>query len=128
MKIAVASNDGVSMSQHIGQSTGFIIFEVEGKEIKGSDWRVAKKSPHAAGICQHGGGQSHGNILEIINDCKLVLCGGMGAGAAQGVIQQGLQPVIIPGTGVAQEVLSRYLNGEVTPASSATCNCSHHHH
>jgi len=126
MKIAVASPDGVSISQHFGQSAGFIVFDVEGKEIKSSDWRVAGQSPHAAGICQQSGGQSHGSILEIINDCKIMLCGGMGAGAAQAVMQQGLQPLIIPGPGVAQEVLSRYLNGEVTASSSATCQCQHH--
>lgn len=135
MKIAVASMDGTSVSQHFGQSAGFIVFDVEGATIKGSEWRSAKQTPHSSGICGHGGehGQghqehgphSHAGALSLIGDCKLVVCGGMGAGAAQALLQQGLQPVILPVPGPAQDVLTRFLNGELIPASSATCQCHH---
>ncbi|PSH03771.1 MAG: hypothetical protein CXZ00_10495 [Acidobacteria bacterium] len=113
MKIAVASGDGVSMSQHIGQSTGFIIFEVEGKEIKSSEWRAARQD----WLCPCPPLSPAG----IISDCKIVLCGGMGSGAAQSVIEQGLEPVTIRTCGDAREILSGYLNGKLEATPSVKC-------
>lgn len=129
MKIAVASVDGTSVSQHFGQSAGFIVFDVEGTTIKSTEWRGANQTPHSSGICQHGEGQqnghSHGGALSLIGDCKHVVCGGIGAGAAQALLQNGIQLVVLPVPGAAQEVLTRYLNGELIPASSPTCECHH---
>jgi len=34
MKIAIASDDGKTISSHFGRTKGFVIFEVEDKEIK----------------------------------------------------------------------------------------------
>lgn len=127
MKIAVASVDGTSISQHFGQSTGFIVFEAEGETIKSSEWRTAQATPHAAGICQHGSGHehNHGGGLAMIADCGIVVCGGMGAGAANALKANGLQPVILPVAGPAAEVIARYLKGEIAGTETATCECHH---
>ncbi len=88
IRIAVATVDGVNLSQHFGQSKGFLIFMVEGKKIIGSEMRFSTDTPHDGGICNHGDQPPspkpapHG-ILELLHDCGIVLCGGMGAGAAQ---------------------------------------------
>lgn len=135
MKIAVATADGVSISQHFGQSTGFIVFEVEGKGVKHRESRTNEQTPHAQGICQHGhdqpqgqhgqGAHNHAGILTMIGDCEVVLCGGMGGGAAQALRQAGIRPVILPMAGSADDVVSQYLNGTVREVESGFCQCQH---
>jgi predicted Fe-Mo cluster-binding NifX family protein len=116
------------MSQRFGQSAGFIVFEVEGTEVKSREVRANGHTPHAQGLCGGDGhGQfhahSHNGIVGLLHDCSVVLYGGMGAGAAQALLRQGLQPVILPVSGAAQELLSRYLKGEVSGSSEASCQC-----
>lgn len=128
MKLAVATIDGVSLSQHFGRSTGFVVFEVEGKSIKSRELRTNDRTPHAQGLCtgehEHGT-HSHAGIVDLLADCSVVLCGGMGAGAATALTQQGIQPAIVPVMCTAEEAVSHYLNGETSPASSGFCSCGH---
>ena len=134
MKIAVATVDGKSMSQHFGQSAGFIVFEVEGTAIKHRELRTNQQTPHDEGICDHHGSHGHGQgngahnhngIARLIGDCQVVLCGGMGAGAANALIQQGIKPAVLAITGPAEEAVSQYLNGPTTAAPSTFCQCHH---
>ena len=136
MKIAVATADGVSVSQHFGQSAGFIVFEVEGKSVTHRESRTNEQTPHAQGICQHGhdhqpqgqheqSAHNHTGILAMIGDCEIVLCGGMGGGAAQALRQAGIRPVILPTAGLADDVVSQYLNGTVSEVESGFCQCKH---
>jgi predicted Fe-Mo cluster-binding NifX family protein len=130
MKIAVATIDGVSLSQHFGRSAGFVVFELEGTTIKNRELRTNDRTPHAQGLCNHDGqhqhqGHSHAGILELLEDCEIVLCGGMGAGAAQALIQHGIQPIMLPAPCSADEAVSQYSNGKLRPAQSGFCACKH---
>ncbi len=130
MKIAVATTDGISLSQHFGQSKGFVVFEVEGTKIVSSEVRNNQDTPHNEGICNHGdqqhqGAHGHQGILSLLQDCSVVLCGGMGAGAAQSLVANGLKPVIIPGVRSAHEAATAYVLGDATVAPAGFCNCQH---
>jgi predicted Fe-Mo cluster-binding NifX family protein len=129
-RIAVATIDGVSLSQHFGQSKGFVVFEVDGTKIISSEVRTNQDTPHKEGICNHGdhqtpGASGHPGILGLLKDCTVVLCGGMGAGAAQSLLANGLKPVIVPGTCSAQEAAAAYVRGDAPAASAGFCNCQH---
>jgi len=104
MKIAVASIDGVTLAQHLGKAKGFIICEVEGKEIKSSEWREAEQE----GYCPCSPLYPKG----VCSDCEILLSGGMSPRAAQSMIDQGLKPVTVVVEGDAKDILSRYLKGE----------------
>jgi len=130
VKIAVATMDGVSVSQHFGQSRGFVVFEVEGTSIKSRELRTNSQTPHGQGICNHDGGHragsdSHGTVLDLLGDCQFVLCGGMGAGAAQVLRSYSLEPLILPGPYSAEEAVESYVNGSATPSQSGLCSCHH---
>ena len=87
MKIAVATTDGTDFSQHFGRSTGFVVFGVDGEAVNSRELRTNDRTPHAQGFCDHSGGKhespSHTGIAGLLQDCQVVLCGGMGAGAAE---------------------------------------------
>jgi predicted Fe-Mo cluster-binding NifX family protein len=136
MKIAVATTDGVSISQHFGQSAGFIVFEVDGTNVKQRELRTNNQTLHDQGICQHHGPEqeqalhghgahSHAGITGMLGDCKVVLCGGMGAGAAQALRQQGIQPLLLSVTCTADEAVSQYLKGALITTPTEFCKCQH---
>ncbi len=133
MKVAVATIDGVTMSQHFGRSAGFVVFDLDGKNVKSKEVRTNDRTPHAQGLChgkhEHGaaehGSHSHVGVVELLGDCDVVLCGGMGAGAAQALSLQGIQPVIVTAVNTTDEALTEYLNGKGLSAASGFCNCKH---
>ena len=134
MKVAVATIDGISISQHFGRSTGFVVFDIEEATIKSRELRTNDRTPHAQGLCtgdhengaahQHAG-HGHTGVIDLLGDCKIVICGGMGGGAAMALSQQGIQPVLVPVVCSAEEAVSHYLNGTATPAPAGFCNCGH---
>ncbi len=130
MKIAVATTDGVSLSQHFGQSRGFVVFEVDGLTVQNREHRTNDDTPHNQGICNHAGQEQQGtqgrtSILDLLSDCSVVLCGGMGAGAAQSMLANGIKPVILPGERSADDAVATYISGNVPVTQSGFCNCQH---
>jgi predicted Fe-Mo cluster-binding NifX family protein len=104
VKIAVPTNDGAALSEHFGRSAAFLVFEIDGAQIKSREMR--ENQPHHAGShedCQHGsgghgGGHDHGAIVSLLADCDVVLCGGMGRRAAAPARRRRpvrLQPLIV---------------------------------
>jgi predicted Fe-Mo cluster-binding NifX family protein len=124
----VATVDGESISQHFGQSSGFIIFNVEGGEVRGRELWSMRETPHVQGLCDHHGtGQTGGQnpgVSELLSDCGTVVCGGMGAGAAEALRRMGME-VLIVGTSSPDDVVAGYLSGKLTKSSSSLCNCHH---
>lgn len=129
MRIAVATTDGVSLSQHFGQSKGFVVFEVEGSSVVSRELRTSCDTPHNQGICNHEGENQpthgHASALDLLADCGVVLCGGMGAGAAQSMMANGIKPVVMPGARSADDAVAAYLSGNFPLAEAGFCHCSH---
>jgi predicted Fe-Mo cluster-binding NifX family protein len=123
MKIAVATVDGESVSQHFGQSTGFIVFEVENQQVKSRTLRTPADTPHEDGVC-HGKG---GGVLGLLQGCEVLICGGMGGGAATAVQSVGIQPVLLPGVLHAEDAVKTFLDGKGSNAAAGFCQCDHHH-
>ncbi|MCL4558981.1 MAG: NifB/NifX family molybdenum-iron cluster-binding protein [Deltaproteobacteria bacterium] len=79
MKIAVASDDGKTISSHFGRTRGFAIFDIEDDKIKGSDYRDNTFTGHAMGMVQeHHSHNHHSLIIEALSDCTVVISHGMG--------------------------------------------------
>jgi predicted Fe-Mo cluster-binding NifX family protein len=130
VKIAVATIDGVSLSQHFGQSKGFVVFEVEGTTVQSQEVRTNNDTPHNQGICNHDGqqmqgAQGHASMLDLLSDCTVLLCGGMGAGAARSLTANGIKPVILPGARSAYDAVVSYISGNASAVPAGFCNCQH---
>ena len=128
MKIAVATSDGKSVSQHFGRSAGFVVFNVDGKKIIGQEYRTNQATPHAQGLCRgehEHEGHNHAGIVALLQDCEVVLCGGMGARAAEALTQQGVKPVVLPVAGSVEDALAHYLRDQGRGAAAAFCACQH---
>ena len=128
MKIAVPTNDGVTLSEHFGRSAEFLIFELENGRITKRETRP-NRAHHARGDgeCHHGGGEgrAHAGIVAALAGCDVVLCGGMGGRAAEALRAGGISPVPVSATGSAEELVAAYAAGSLITPGERFCRCGH---
>jgi predicted Fe-Mo cluster-binding NifX family protein len=133
MKIAVASDDGVGLSQHFGQSRIFLVFEVTDGQITGPEARSNSSATLTLGDCgiepqghhdhsHHG--HDHSAMAAALKDCQVVLAGGMGRRAAMDLQAQGIEPLTVAFDGPALAAVQAYLAGSIKKLGAWCCN--HH--
>ena len=125
MKIAIASDDERTISSHFGQTRGFVVFEMEGKEVKNREYRPNTFTGHARGL--EGAGHEidrHSPILSALSDCKAVISHGMGRRIYDDLKGAGIEAFITDETEV-QKALDLYLNGTLVDRPER--GCSHKH-
>jgi len=106
-KIAIATENGKTVSQHFGKAPQYLVAMIEGETITSTELRDKVSHQHS-----HGHGQplehDHSKILEsgntakdihlsmsdAIKDCEVVVAGGMGWGARNHMQNQGIQVIM----------------------------------
>ncbi len=124
MKIAVISDDEVSVSQHFGRAPFYVVLTVEEGKIVDSETRPkaghhtfgAQAHPKLAPGERHGydaGSQAkHRSMADTITDCEVLIAGGMGWGAYESLKGYGIRPVVTD-EGDIQNAALRYAKGEL---------------
>lgn len=125
MKIAIASDDGKTISSHFGKTKGFVIFEVEGKKVKNEEYRPNTLTGHAKGL----EGMTHQidkhvSILNALKDCKTVISGGMGKRIYSELKKAGMEVFVTEETDV-KNALELYLKGELIDRPELGCPHKH---
>jgi predicted Fe-Mo cluster-binding NifX family protein len=104
VKIAVATDDGQTISRHFGRAGLYAIVTMEGGAVVAREIRP-KAAPHRGGdghaeaaAGDHGSDAAardkHAQMVGPIGDCSCVIAGGMGRGAYGHIAAAGLRPVI----------------------------------
>ncbi|WP_123053414.1 NifB/NifX family molybdenum-iron cluster-binding protein [Clostridium sp. JN-1] len=116
MKIALPSNGNV-VNQHFGMSKSFEIVTVEDKKVTNVEEISSEEFQH-----QHEG---LANLLSK-HGVEVVIVGGIGQGAINGLKMNGLQ-VIRGASGEYMKVVEEYINGTLEDKNIV---CNHHgeHH
>ncbi len=134
MKVAVASSDGINISDHFGRSACFIIFDIENGKISNREVRDNRYTPHAKGECtgdegehehHHHGTHSHSAIVQALHDCEAVLCYGMGMRAARDLEQAGVKAFIIETRLTPEAAVGAFLEGRLQQGVGF-CKCHEH--
>jgi len=124
MKIAVISDDRVTVSQHFGRAEMYVVLTIEDGRIVAEETR--RKLGHSAFVSQphadldaqgrHGfgaGAQSrHQQMAEAIGDCQALIAGGMGWGAKESLQQLGIE-VVITDVEDARDAALRHAGGDL---------------
>ncbi len=105
MKIAVASDDGTTISHHFGRALGFVVFDLEGNELSGREHRQ-NKGKHS-GDC---GSCDHATMIGNISDCKYVICYGMGRRIYDDLLQAKITPIVTEEE-LVDKAVERFLSG-----------------
>lgn len=106
MKIAAITEDGKTISQHFGRAPYYLVLTVENGKIVNREMREKMGHTHFAaeshGDDAHGAGHGmdavshnkHISMAEVISDCEVLLCGGMGMGAYESMRLLKIQPIV----------------------------------
>jgi predicted Fe-Mo cluster-binding NifX family protein len=124
MKIAVVSEDGVNISQHFGRAPLYVVVTTEDGKI------TAKETRNKAGHNSFAGGQHHETapgerhgydtgaqsrhaaMAQRIDDCQVLIAGGMGWGAYENFKSQGIETVVTDVMDI-DEAVNLYLQGKL---------------
>lgn len=104
MKIAIATDDGASMSAHFGRARAYLVITVEDGIVVGREVR-AKPAPHLDAGPSHrddddGSHDSpaaharHDGMIAPITDCACVVSRGMGRGAYDRITAAGIRAIV----------------------------------
>jgi predicted Fe-Mo cluster-binding NifX family protein len=106
MKIAVVTDDEITISQHFGRASLYVVYSVENSKITSKEKRPKMGHNHfaAAEGAQHEHSGPHGfdaasqnkhaSMAEAIADCQVLITGGMGRGAYESLKSYKIEPVI----------------------------------
>jgi predicted Fe-Mo cluster-binding NifX family protein len=127
MKIAVISEDGVTISQHFGRAPYYIVFNIEGGKIIDREQREKLGHSHFsnelhAENTHHDHSQAHGfdpaaqnrhaQMAEAISDCEVLLSGGMGNGAYVSLKAANIKPIITDIQNI-EEAIQAFIDGTI---------------
>jgi predicted Fe-Mo cluster-binding NifX family protein len=116
-KIAfVVEEDGERISAHFGRADTYLVVTLEsgvevGRETRPKFVAHGAHQDHEQHDHGHGAGH-HGQMVDPIRDCKLVVARGMGQGAFNHLRQAGIEPLLTD-LQTVESALQAYLSGQL---------------
>ena len=119
MKIAVVTDDHQTISAHFGRAQYYRVFTIENGKIVAQEARP--KPGHNQFVGEHGSHHEHnnelhgiephsearhGNMMEVIQDCQILIARGMGLGAHNSLKSRNIQPFITDTYDVKEAVIA----------------------
>lgn len=115
MKIAVITDDGKTISQHFGRAGFYKVITIDNEKVVQEEMR--EKVGHNHFSDEHHENhhhESHGltdehhhrhmQMADVISDCQVVICGGMGMGAYESMRRLYITPVVTDKTDIMTAV------------------------
>jgi len=122
MKIAVVSDDGETISQHFGRAQQYVVVTVENGRIEKREIRDKLGHMHFEGQQAHEEDREHhhgpeaehrhGQMIEPIADCEVLIAGGIGGGAYEAIHSQGIRPVLTD-VKLIDDAVKAYVDGRL---------------
>lgn len=154
MKIAVASRDERTVADHVGHCDRFLVYEVsqgtvQGKEcrhlpgaaehqcgnralkqsielslgvLSGGATQVATETPSVLSKLSDCGGSG---LAELLSDCQVLICQGMGKGLRGALQGQGIA-VVFTDEAEADAAVAKHLDGTLGTFEETHCDCAGH--
>ncbi len=122
MKIALVTEDGKTISQHFGRAPFYLIATIDDGQITSREMREMLGHAHFAGEPHEAEtpGQPHGfgpaeqdrhvRMAQVIADCQVLICRGMGMGAYESMKELGIRPMVTDISGI-DEALAAFIGG-----------------
>ncbi len=113
IKIAFPTDDGQTISKHLGQARYFQVITLENGQVQSSEQR--EKAIHAHGDHSHEhevGNHPGQQMIEAIRDCQVLISGGMGQPMYQRAVSSGMQ-VYLTGEDRIADALAAFQQGQL---------------
>ncbi|MDR1027796.1 MAG: dinitrogenase iron-molybdenum cofactor biosynthesis protein [Clostridiales Family XIII bacterium] len=106
-RIALATNDGLTVYKHFGQANEYLIVDIDGSGYESVERRTILPP------CNEGAHtvSAFDAALAILNDCEAVFVGKIGPGASEYLAQHGIRSFEAPG--VIDNILNKTIERKV---------------
>jgi len=133
MKIAVATDNFIDVTGHVGRCRGFLIFDVENGEIKskeerknlftrhGRDANSEGEHEHHHHAEGHGHGHSHSALSEGLSDCSHLICHAAGWRLVEDLTKAGVETIFTTEIN-AEETVIKFEKGELEINEDGSCH------
>jgi predicted Fe-Mo cluster-binding NifX family protein len=115
MRIALPTDDRRSISGHFGRCAEFVVYEVEGEEVKLVEYR-----PNT-----HTRGQA-GDFGAVFGDLDYVICRGMGQRALEAIHAVGAK-ILYTGEPDIERAVELFAAGELDTSDESLCEKGQEH-
>src|SRR5438045_1297035 len=112
-RFAIATTDGISVCDHLARSASFLVFEIEDGRIVSRDSRSRDTD-----VCGN-----HRSFIELLAGCRAVICGGIGAGAANALAAHGVESLVLAERLSIEDALAGHLAGTLVVTQDRVCLC-----
>ena len=110
MKLAIASNNGVTIQRHFGRTGQYVVVTLDGNGQVTREHREVDRS-HQADPDHHR--HHHGTLLDPIADCDVLIAGGMGIPMANAAQASGKQ-LILTNERLVDDIIASFAAGTLT--------------
>jgi predicted Fe-Mo cluster-binding NifX family protein len=122
LKIAVVTDDRETVSQHFGRAQQYVVTtfangRIENREVRNKLGHMHFEGEHGhEDDPQHHHGPEaehrHNAMIEPVENCEALICGGMGSGAYEAIRAQGIRPVVTDIRSI-DDAVKAYTNGQL---------------
>jgi predicted Fe-Mo cluster-binding NifX family protein len=128
MKIAVATDNNITVTGHVGRCNAFIIYTIEESQIINKEVIENNFTHHKQDEQKHSGeeqsqGHSHSGLLEALKDCKALIFSHGGWRLVEDLKRNNIEAVLTDEE-LADEAVNKYIKGELITNEENVC---HHH-
>jgi predicted Fe-Mo cluster-binding NifX family protein len=128
MKIAVATNDNIHVTGHLGRCRTFLVYSVEDNKIVSREERDNTFTHHHAAGHEHGEEHHHGEehnhshsaLIDGLKDCSAVIFQSGGWRVVEDLKQNNIRPFLTDEL-IADDAAAKFLKGELTERPENTC-------
>ena len=113
-KIAIPTDDGETISKHLGQARYFQVITLADGLVQSSERREKASHSHQDHQHEHDAGMHPGQqMIETIRDCQVLISGGMGQPMYERATASGLE-VFLTGEDRISDAVEAYQKGTLT--------------
>lgn len=122
MKIAVPTNDFVTISSHFGRTKGFMVYKIIDEKIYLDQYKINTFTRHARGDhSEHGKhNHDHNGIFTAIGKCQIVIAGGMGNHLLEEFTQNNIQVYLTEEKNILKAI-DLYIKGVLDHSTEKLC-------
>lgn len=134
-KIAVPSDDQINVSGHTGRCGYLMVYTIGPDRILAKEAIPNSFTGHARGECaeehdapgHHAGSgmHSHAPLLSALAGCDVLISRGFGRRLKDDLEASGISAYITDEDGTADEVVGKYIAGDLRIIASVGCGCDH---
>lgn len=125
MKVAVASDDKITVTGHVGRCNGFIIFTIENGTIVSKEYRENIFTNHRMHNHENHHGEKHGHghhgLIDGLSDCNALIFNHGGMRLIEDLEANNITPLITDEVNAESAVL-KYISGELTINEENVCH------